>query len=144
MFDGAAASLPAWGSFCNAPRGLHPNGSFSRDSQVGVPKLSRNCPGWSPGILSAHNSRLQSLIATRSELKLYPSSRSFQRHVALSIRRSGRGRLPTFSNLLLPITWAGDVQMTNARPFSISALQDLSNDTKNTSMRGVLGLAFEL
>jgi len=27
------------------PRGLHPNGSFSRDSQVGVPKLSRNCPG---------------------------------------------------------------------------------------------------
>jgi hypothetical protein len=27
--------------------------------------------------------------------------------------------------------------MTNARPFSIFTLQDLSNDTKNTSMRGV-------
>jgi hypothetical protein len=33
--------------------------------------------------------------------------------------------------------------MANARPFSISMLQDLSNDTKNTSMRGVLGLAVE-
>jgi hypothetical protein len=33
--------------------------------------------------------------------------------------------------------------MANARPFSISTLQDLSNDTKNTSMRGVLGLAVE-
>jgi hypothetical protein len=28
--------------------------------------------------------------------------------------------------------------MANARPFSISTLQDLSNDTKNTSMRGDL------
>jgi hypothetical protein len=43
---------------------------FPRDSQVGVPKLSRNCPGWSPGTLGAHNSRLQSLIATRSKPKL--------------------------------------------------------------------------
>jgi hypothetical protein len=46
--------------------------------------------------------------------------------------------------LLLPITWATNVQMTNARPFSISTLQDLSNDTKNISMRGVLGPAVEL
>jgi hypothetical protein len=30
--------------------------------------------------------------------------------------------------------------MTNARPFSISMLQDLSNDTNNTSMQGVLAL----
>jgi hypothetical protein len=44
----------------------------------------------------------------------------------------------------LPITWAADVQMANARPFSISTLQDLSNDTKNTQMRGVLGLVVEL
>jgi len=34
--------------------------------------------------------------------------------------------------------------MTNARPFSISTLQDLSNDTKNTSMQGVLVSAIEL
>jgi hypothetical protein len=44
----------------------------------------------------------------------------------------------------LPITWAAYVQMTNARPFSISTFQDLSNDTKNNSMRGVLGLFVEL
>jgi hypothetical protein len=34
--------------------------------------------------------------------------------------------------------------MANARPFSIFKLQDLSNDTKNPPMRGVLGLAVEL
>jgi hypothetical protein len=45
---------------------------------------------------------------------------------------------------ILPITWAADVQMTNARPFSISTFQDLFNDTKKTSMRDVLGLAVEL
>jgi len=44
----------------------------------------------------------------------------------------------------LPITWATDVQMPNARAFSISTLQDLSNDTKNTPMRGVLGPVVEL
>ncbi len=32
----------------------------------------------------------------------------------------------------MAITWAADVEMANARPFSISTLQDLSNDTKNT------------
>ncbi len=66
--------LPPYSIFCNAPLRLHPNGSFSRDSQVGVPKLSRNCPGWSPGwspgTLGAYNSRLPSLIATRSQPKL--------------------------------------------------------------------------
>jgi len=46
---------------------------------------------------------------------------------------------PSFAHNL-----GADVQMTNARPFSISTLQGLSNDTKNTSMRSVLGLAVEL
>jgi hypothetical protein len=71
MIDGAVASLPIRGSppYATPPR-LHPNGSFSRDSQVGVPKLSRNCPGWSPGTLGGHNSRLPGLIATRSKPNL--------------------------------------------------------------------------
>jgi hypothetical protein len=43
------AHLPPYSILCNAPRRLHPNGSFSRDSQVGVPKLSRNCPETVPG-----------------------------------------------------------------------------------------------
>jgi hypothetical protein len=44
----------------------------------------------------------------------------------------------------LPITWAADVQMNNARPFRISTLQDLSNETKNTPRQGVLPLIVEL
>ncbi len=67
---GGSHHLPPYNILCNAPWGLHPNGPFSRDSQVAVSKLSRNCPGWSPGTLNAHNSRLQSLIATRSKPKL--------------------------------------------------------------------------
>jgi hypothetical protein len=55
---GGSHHLPPYSILCNAPSKLHPNGSFSRDSQVGVPKLSRNCPGWSPGTLGTHNSRL--------------------------------------------------------------------------------------
>ncbi len=77
----------------------------------GTPKLeSRNCPGWSPGTLGAHNSRLQSLIATRSKPILYFSLRSFQRRIALSIRRSERGRFPTFSG------WESNCQF-DSRPF---------------------------
>ncbi len=41
--------LPPYSILCSSPPRLHPNGSFSRDSQVGVPKLSRNCPSWSLG-----------------------------------------------------------------------------------------------
>jgi hypothetical protein len=64
----------------------------------GTPEMeSQNRSDWTPGTLDSHNSRLQSLIATRSEPKLYPSSRSFQRHVARSNRMSGTGRFPTFS-----------------------------------------------
>ncbi len=89
--------LTPYSILCDSRRHPRPNVIFSRDSRVGVPKLSRNCPGWSPGTLGAHNSQLRSLIATRSESNLYPSSRSFQQRFALSIRRSGRGRFPTFS-----------------------------------------------
>jgi len=67
---GGSHRLPPYSILCNAPPKLHPNDSFSRDSQVGVPKLSRNCPGWSPETLGTHYSRLQSLIATRSKPKL--------------------------------------------------------------------------
>jgi len=44
----------------------------------------------------------------------------------------------------LPITWAADVQMAHARPFSTSTLQGLSNDIKNTSRQGVLHFSVEL
>jgi hypothetical protein len=41
---GGSHHLPPYSILCATPPRLHPNGSFSRDSQVGVPKLSRNCP----------------------------------------------------------------------------------------------------
>jgi hypothetical protein len=38
---------------------------------LGTPEMeSRNCPGGTPETLNGHNSQLQSLITTRSELKL--------------------------------------------------------------------------
>jgi hypothetical protein len=41
---GGSHHLPPYNILCATPRGLHPNGTFSRDSQVGGPKLFRNCP----------------------------------------------------------------------------------------------------
>jgi len=38
---GGSHHLPPYSILCVSPRRLHPNGSFSRDSQVRVPKLSR-------------------------------------------------------------------------------------------------------
>jgi hypothetical protein len=105
--------LTPYSILCDTPRHPRPNVTFSRnsrDSRVGVPKLSRNCPGWSPRTLGAHNSQLQSLIATRSKPNLYFSARSFQRRIALSIRRSGRGRFSAFSG------WESNCQF-DSRPF---------------------------
>ncbi len=49
---GGSHHLPPYSILCDAPPRLHPNGSFSRDSQVGVPKLFRNCPETVPlGVL---------------------------------------------------------------------------------------------
>ncbi|CAK9872130.1 unnamed protein product [Sphagnum jensenii] len=57
---------------CDALPHPHPNGTNSRDSRNGGPKLSRNRPGWSPGTLGGHNSRLQDQIATRSKPNCSP------------------------------------------------------------------------
>jgi hypothetical protein len=54
---GGSHHLPPYSILCNFPPRLHPNGSFSRDSQVGVLKLSR-----------AGVSRLWTVIAPRPEL----------------------------------------------------------------------------
>jgi len=44
QFDAQDSPRPGLGGnhhlLCSSPPRLHPNGSFSRDSQVGVPKLS--------------------------------------------------------------------------------------------------------
>jgi hypothetical protein len=59
--SGVSHHLTPYSILCDSPRHPRPNVTFSRDSEVGVPKLSWNCPGWSPGTLGAHNSRLRSL-----------------------------------------------------------------------------------
>jgi hypothetical protein len=68
--SGEATTFPHIVFSATLRRGYIQMALFSRDSQVGVPKLSRNCPGWSPGTLGTHNSRLKILIATRSKPKL--------------------------------------------------------------------------
>jgi len=88
---GGSHHLPPYSILYNTPWGLHPNGSFSRDSQVGVPKLSRKCPGWSPGTLGAHISWLPSLIKMRSKQTPCSTPDSDVR------KRSRRGRFPTFN-----------------------------------------------
>ncbi len=139
--SGVSHHLTPYSILCDSPQHPRPNVTFSQDSQVGVPKLSRNCPGWSPRTLRAHNSQLRSLNQTCNPRRYLSNDVS---HSQFGGREEVDSRLLVVPALLLPITWATDVQMTNARPFFISTLQDLSNDTKNTSMRGVLGLAVKL
>jgi hypothetical protein len=57
--------LPPYSILCISPPHLHPNGTFSRDSQSGVPKLSRF------GLL-----RLWAFVTSRSNLRL---GRGFKR-----------------------------------------------------------------
>jgi hypothetical protein len=64
--------LTPYSILCDSPWHPRPNVTFSRDSRIGVPKLSRNYPRWSRGILGAHNSRLQSRIVTRSNQSCSP------------------------------------------------------------------------
>jgi hypothetical protein len=53
---GGSHHLPPYSILCSSPRRLHPNGYFSQDSQVGVPKLRQmGLPGlWSPITLRAN------------------------------------------------------------------------------------------
>jgi len=55
---GGSHHLPPYSIMCDSPPHLHPNGSFSRDSQSRVPKLSQfSLPG------------LQTLITSRPNLR---------------------------------------------------------------------------
>jgi hypothetical protein len=63
---GVSHHLPPYSILCSSAPRLHPNGTNSRDSQVGVPKLSRN----RPGTLGGHIFSPWPPIATRSEPKL--------------------------------------------------------------------------
>jgi hypothetical protein len=132
--------LPPQSILCSSAQRLHPNGSFSRDSQSGVPKLS----GF--GLLG-----FWAFITSRLKLGLgrrLNQSCIFHRELSNAMLHSYCRRRKEVDSrllvavwllaLLLPITWAADVQTAHARPFWTSRLQDLSNGIKNTLMRGVL------
>jgi hypothetical protein len=86
--SGVSHHLTPYSILCVTPREWHPNVTFSRDSRNGVPKLSRMCPGWTPGTLDSHNSSPRLRIATRC---FGPCCR------ALNIRESRRTPTPDFS-----------------------------------------------
>jgi hypothetical protein len=58
---------PPYSILCASSPHLHPNGTFSRDSQSGVPKLSRF---WTPRTWGHHSFSPQPPIRTRSEPNL--------------------------------------------------------------------------
>jgi len=56
---GGSHHLPPYSILCITPRRLHPNGTFSQDSQGGVPKLSRvGLPGLWASITSCSDLRM--------------------------------------------------------------------------------------
>jgi hypothetical protein len=89
--------LTPYSILCDSPWGLHPNGTFSWDSQVEVPKSTKVSRFWILETLNSHSSSPQPPIGTRFESKLYSLSRSFQRRIALLNRTSGSGWFSTFS-----------------------------------------------
>jgi hypothetical protein len=58
---------PPYSILCASPPHLHPNGTFSRDSQSGVPKLSWF---WIPGTLGHHSFSPKPPIGTQSKPNL--------------------------------------------------------------------------
>jgi hypothetical protein len=138
---GEAITFPPYSILCVAPPCPRPNGSLSRDSQSGVPKLSRfGLPG------------LWAFITSRSDLRLGQGLKRTCNSPTVCrtpSARTGIGLIPDFlwsrvklsvwlPTLLSTITCAADVQMAHARPFRTSTLQDLSNGIKNISMQGIL------
>jgi len=136
---------------CNSLRKLHPNGTFSRDSQRGVSKLSRvRLLGLWASMTSCSDLRLGwglkqscSSLWDLSNAMLHSYFRCWNRvDSQLLVVRSQTVSLtpgPSFAQ-----NWAADVQMAHARPLWTSTLQDLFNSINNTPMQGVLTLAIKL
>ncbi len=90
---GGSHHLPPYSILCDSPGSPHPNGFSLPGLPRGSPEIP---PTGTPGILRAHNFLCKAPIATRSEEKLQPSSRAFQRYVARRLQLSKSGRFPTF------------------------------------------------
>jgi hypothetical protein len=130
---------------------LHPNGTFSRDSQSGVSKLSQfRLPGlWV--FITSHpklglGRGLKQSCNSPQELSNGVSHFTCMHRDRVDSRLLMVGSQTTSLTLALlsTITCAANVQMVHARPFWTSTLQDLFKGIKNTSMQGVLTPAIVL
>jgi hypothetical protein len=90
---GVSHHLPPYSILCVCPRRLHPNGSFSRDSQRGVSKLSRvGVPG------------LWELISSNYKIQLERGlNQSCSSPRELSMSHSVNGRLEEVDSRLLVV-----------------------------------------
>ncbi len=125
---GGSHHLPPYSILCNSPRRLHPNGYFSRDSRVGVPKSRQmGLPRlWSPITLRED---LGSQCGLKQSCRSHRDLSNDMSHVLciqvfrvdsrLLVVRSQTGRLPGIRLLtfLLAITCVSDIEMSNASPF---------------------------
>jgi hypothetical protein len=149
--SGVNHHLTPYSILCDSPRHPRPNVTFSRDSQSGVPKLSRiGVPG------------LWDFIAPRPDLRSgrgLNQSCSPRRQLSNAMLDSRSTRREQVDSRLL-VVGSQTASLTPGLSFAhnlgckcpndqceaifISTFQDLSNDTKNASMRSVLGLTVEL
>ncbi len=142
---GGSHHLPPYSILCSSPRRLHPNGYFSRDSRVEVPKSRQmGLLGlWSPITLRADlGSQCGLKQSCRSRRDLFNG----MSHVLCSqvFRVDSRLLVVGSQNWQTPGNSTPDpsfghnscfrFQMSNARPFEISTLQELSNDIKNATI----------
>jgi hypothetical protein len=145
---GGSHHLPPYSILCSPPPHLHPNGSFSRDSQSGVSKLSRfGLPGLWALVTSCPKLRsgwgLSQSCSSPQELSNGVSHLTYTNQNRVDSWLLVVGSQTAYLTIWLPpllstITCAADVQMAHARPFWTSTFQDLSNGIKNVSMWSVL------
>jgi len=142
---GGSHHLPPYSIICVSTRRLHPNGSFSRDSQVGVPKLSRvgvpglwtavaPCPelGLGRALNQSYSSRQELFNAGLHSLKRRREEVDSQ----LLVVGSQNGKLTP--DLSFAHNLGCRFQMGNARSFWTSTFQELFIDIKNTPRQGNL------
>ncbi len=104
---GGSHHLSPYSILCASPRGPHPNGLLVPGLQSESPEIATTR---TPATLRAHNFLCKPPIAMRSEAKLQPSLRSFQRYVARCLNTRNSSRFLTFSG------WESNCQF-DSRPF---------------------------